>query len=95
MNGEREAHVTPVVPPSDRGASLAAEGQPAKGTALQRLEASRSHIRMAMEAHVRELASQQKPPPGAPRSLGQRLLEQVGRLPIIRTALAIRSLRRG
>ena len=95
MNGAHEGHVTSVVDPSDRGASLAAEGQPAEATALHRLEASRSQLRMAMEAHVRELASQQKPPPGAPRSLGQRLLEQVGRLPIIRTALAIRSLRRG
>ena len=64
-------------------------------TRLHRLEALRCQLRMAMEAHVRELASQQKPPPGAPRSLGQRLLEQVGRLPIIRAALAIRSLRRG
>ena len=95
MNSAREGHVAPVVDPADRGASLAAEGQPAEAAALHRLEASRARIRVAMEAHVREIASPQDSPRGAPMSLGQRLLERARRLPVVRTALAIRDLRRG
>ncbi len=95
MNGVRKGHVAPVADPSDRSASFAAEGQPAEAAALQRLEASRARIRVAMEAHVRESASPQDSPRAAPSSLGQRLLERARRLPVVRVALAIRSLRRG
>ncbi len=73
----------------------AVEDRPAEAAALHRLEASRMRIRMAMEAHVRASAAPPDSPRGVPRSLGQRLLEQVGRLPVIRTALAIRDWRRG
>ena len=68
---------------------------PAEPTALQRLEASRARIREAMEAHVRESASPQDSPRDASRSLAQRLLARMRRLPVVRTALAIRDLRRG
>jgi hypothetical protein len=95
MNGAREGHVAPVADPSDRGASLAAEGRPVEAAALHRLEASRARIRVAMEAHVRESASPQDSPRGTPRPLGQRLLERARRLPVVRTALAIRGLLRG
>ena len=95
MNGAREGNVAPAADPSDRGASLGAEGRPAEAAALHRLEASRAQIRVAMEAHVRESASLQDSPRGAPRPLGQRLLERARRLPVVRTALAIRGLLRG
>ena len=95
MNGARDGHVAPAADPSDRGARLATGGGPAEDAALHRLEASRARIRMAMEAHVRENASPQDSPRAAPRPLGQRLLERARRLPVIRTALAIRGLLRG
>ena len=95
MNGAREDPVAPVAHAPDREARRATEGRPAEAAALHRLEASRARIRLAMEAHVRESAAPQDLPRGAPRSLGQRLLEQVRRLPVIRTALAIRDWRRG
>lgn len=95
MKGTQEGHVTPVADLLDRGASLAAEGQSAEATALHRLEASRARIRMAMEAHVRESATPQDSPRAAPSSLRQRLLERARQLPVVRTALAIRSLLRG
>jgi hypothetical protein len=94
MNGAREGPLAPVADPSGRGASLAAKGRPAEAAALQRLEASRARIRAAMEAHLRESVVPQDAPRGAPRPLGQRLLERVQRLPIVRTALAIRGLLR-
>ena len=95
MNGARQDPVAPVAHAPDRDARRATEGRPAEAAALHRLEASRARIRLAMEAHVRESAASQDLPRGAPRSLGQRLLEQVRRLPVIRTALAIRDWRRG
>ena len=95
MNGAREGHVASVADPSERGASLGAEGRPVEAAALHRLEASRARIRVAMETHVRESASLQDSPRGTPRPLGQRLLERARRLPVIRTALAIRGLLRG
>ena len=95
MNGAPEGHVVPVAERSDDGTSLAAESRPAEAAALRRLEASRARIRAAMEAHVRESALPQDSPRDTPKSLGQRLLERARRLPLVRTALAIRSLRRG
>ena len=95
MKGAREGQVTPVAELSDRGASVAAEGQSAEATALHRLEASRARIRVAMEAHVRESAAPQDSPRTATSSLRQRLLERARQLPVIRTALEIRSLLRG
>ena len=95
MNGTRDGQVAQVADPLARGASRPAEGPAAEGAALHRLEASRARLRVAMEAHVRESASPQDSPRGVPRSLGQRLLERARRLPIVRTALAIRELRRG
>lgn len=95
MSGTREGQVAQVTGPLASGAGLAAERSTAEGAALHRLEASRARIRVAMEAHVRESASLQDSPRGVPRSLGQRLLERARRLPVIRTALAIRELRRG
>ena len=93
MNGERESRVASTAAPSKNDPGLAG-GQPAEAAALHRLQASRALIRAAMEAHLRESASQQNSPRDAPRSLSQRLLERVGRLPIVRTVLAIRDLRR-
>ena len=95
MNGTQEGHVAPVADPSGRGAKLVAESRPAEAAALHRLEASRARIRAAMETHLRESAPPQDSPRDTPKSLGQRLLERARRLPIVRTALAIRSLRRG
>ncbi len=95
MNGAREDHVAPVANPLDRGALHVARERPAEAAALHRLEASRVRIRTAMEAHVRESASPRGQPRDAPRSLGQRLLEQLRQLPVVRTALAIRDWRRG
>lgn len=95
MKGAREGHVAPVVDPSDRSVSLADEGRPAEAAALHRLEASRARIRGAMEAHVRESAAPQDSPRAAPSSLRQRLLDRAQQLPVVRTALAIRSLLRG
>ncbi len=95
MTGAREDLAAPVAHAPERDAGLATGGRPAEAAALHRLEASRARIRLAMEAHVRESAAPQDLPRGAPRSLGQRLLEQVRRLPVIRTALAIRDWRRG
>ena len=93
MNGERESRVASTAAPSKNDPGLAG-GQPAEAAALHRLQASRALIRAAMEAHLRESASQRTPPRDTPRSLSQRLLERVGRLPIVRTVLAIRDLRR-
>ena len=95
MSATREGHVAPIADPSDRGASLSAENRPAEAAALHRLEASRARIRMTMEAHVRESASPLDSSRGAPRPLGQRLLERARRLPLVRTALAIRDFGRG
>lgn len=95
MTATREGHVVPVAEPSDRGASLAVKGRPGEAAALHRLEASRARIQGAMEAHLRESALSKDPPRVAPRSLGQRLLERARRLPLVRTALAIRELGRG
>ncbi len=95
MNGAREDDVASVASPLDRGAMPGAGQRPGEAAALHRLEASRARIRLAMETHVRESAPPRDSPRGAPRSLGQRLLEQLRRLPVVRTALAIRDLRRG
>jgi len=95
MSSERESQVVSATVPSERDVRGAVDGQPAQAVALHRLQASRARIRGAMDAHIRESASQQVSPRDAPRSLSQRLLDRVGRLPIIRTALAIRDFRRG
>ena len=94
MNGTREGQVARVEDPSAPSANWPAENPTAEGAALHRLEASRALIRVAMEAHVRESTPPQDSPRGIPKSLGQRLLERARRLPVVRTALAIRDLRR-
>jgi len=79
---------------SSHGARLVADAD-ADTDALHHLLASRARIQAAMDAHVRETASPIDAPPGTPRSLGQRLLQQAQRLPVIRAFLAIRRLRQG
>ena len=95
MTDTLEDHVAPAAAPLDGGANLAADGGPREVAALRRLVASRARIRTAMETHVRESASAQEPSRGAPRSLGERLLERARRLPVVGAILAIRDLRRG
>jgi len=51
-------------------------------------------MQSAMATYARESEPPGDPARSAPKSLGQRLLERAQRLPVIRTALAIRSLRR-
>lgn len=95
MNGARKDHVAPLTDSSGHAASLAAESRPGEASALRRLEASRALIVAAMGARVHEISPPPDEPREAPKPLGQRLLALVGRLPIIRTALAIRDLWRG
>ena len=95
MTDGREDRVAPAAAPLDDAANLAADGGPREVAALHRLVASRARIRVAMETHVRESASAREPPRGAPRSLGERMLERARRLPVVGAFLAIRDLRRG
>ncbi len=95
MSGGDEAHGVPIANQPERDSRLDVDGQPAEAAALHRLQASRARIRAAMEMHIRETMGQQGAPLDAPRSLGQRLLQRAQRLPIVRTALAIRDFRRG
>ncbi len=92
MNGVSEGHAATVANPLVAATGRATKEATAEGAALHRLEASRARIRAAMEAHAREIAAEQSPPSGAPRSLRRRLWDQVERLPIVRTVLAIRDL---
>jgi hypothetical protein len=92
VNGAREDNVASLADSSDRAASLAVESRHAEGSALDRLEASRALILAAMGARIRESAPPAEDSRDVPKPLGQRLLELAGRLPIIRTVLAIRGL---
>ena len=65
-----------------------------ESSALDRLEASRAHLRAAMQVYVQEASPSPDPARDAHRPLGQRLLDRVHRLPVVRTVLAVRSLRR-
>ena len=95
MNGVSKDDAVPLIDSSDRAASFAAESRFAEESALHRLEASRALILAAMGARVRESAPPPEEPRNAPKPLGHQLLELAGRLPIVRTALAIRGLWRG
>jgi len=92
---KREAHPMQLQHQTDRATSPSMKLAPAESTALGRLEASRALIRSTMQSRVREVAAQRGDARHAPTSLAQRLLNRVQRLPIVRTAVEIRSLRRG
>lgn len=97
MTGTPRDASAPEVPPSTGLASGSLRTGSAVGSeqaALQRLEASRTRIRDAMAAHLRDTTVPVTSSPSAPRSFGQRLIERMHRLPVIRTVLAIRGLRR-
>ena len=91
---EREAYPMRPETPQHRAARPAVGVTPMVSTALSRLEASRAEIRSTMHSHAREIAAQDSAKSG-PASLSQRLSNRLRRLPIVRTAIAIRSLRRG
>jgi len=67
---------------------------PDRSTARSRLEASRALLRSAMQAHVQQ-ATVQAGAARTPASLAQRLSNRFQRLPLVRTAIAIRRLRGG
>jgi hypothetical protein len=94
VNSRGQDQAAPVEHPSNSSTGLAGSSRDAEATALHRLETSRHRIQATMAKYAREIAPPSDPSRSAPQSLGQRLLERAQRLPVIRTALAIRSLRR-
>lgn len=73
------------------GPSTVASEEP---SAIGRLATSRAHLRAAMQAYIQAVSPPSDPARDAHRALGQRLLDRVHRLPVVRTVMSIRSLRR-
>ncbi len=95
MNDGTKAHLAAVSGLPASASGVAGQSRNGEATALRRLEDSREIIRAAMETQVRESAPPAEASQGSTRSLAQRLLEQVQRLPLVGLMLAIRKLRRG